>query len=345
MPMIDASTAHLLQQLHKGTRSLWFADENSGNVWPSLAGYAPQLEVLSNRFDLVQAAQNSGIPSVFSDWELVDNAARFDSIFLRICKEKAINLHLIRLACAHLNTGGILHLAGEKNEGVKTIWEHACDIFRCSARLKKNGQVYAGALEKAPENISIDADTYREIQIIGQWEGQSVYSKPGVYGWDKIDVGSALLIEQLHAEKSIWQNAESMLDLGCGYGFLTLSSTWLPCTRRVATDNNAAALICMEKNANERQLLVEIVSGDKGNQVNGKFDLVLCNPPFHRGFDVDGDLTRDFLLAAKNKLTAQGTAVFVVNSFIPLEKKLSGIFNRAKLLTDTRQFKVLALQR
>jgi 16S RNA G1207 methylase RsmC len=341
--MIDASTAHLLQQLHKGTRSLWFADENSGNVWPTLAGYAPQMEVLSNRFDLVRAAQNSGIPSVFSDWELADNSTRFDAVFLRICKEKAINLHLIRLAFAHLNIGGVLHLAGEKNEGVKTIWEHACTIFHSSARLKKNGQVYAGALEKKSENTT-DTGTYRQIQIIGEWDDQPIYSKPGVYGWDKIDVGSALLIGQLHAEKSTWQNAESMLDLGCGYGFLTLASTWLPCTHRLATDNNAAALICMEKNANERNLSVEIVAGDKGDQVSGKFDLVLCNPPFHRGFDVDGDLTRDFLLAAKHKLSAQGTAIFVVNSFIPLEKKLVGVFSRARLLTDTRQFKVLALQ-
>lgn len=342
--MIDASTAHLLQQLNKGTRSLWLADENSGHIWSTLAKFAPQLEVLSNRFDLARAAQNNNIPSVFSDWDLADSSARFDAVFLRICKEKAINLHLIRLAFTHLNADGVLHLVGEKNEGVKTIWEHACTIFHRTARLKKNGHVYAGTLEKTPENTSTIADTYRQIQIIGEWDGQPVYSKPGVYGWDKIDAGSALLIEQLQAEKSIWQNAESVLDLGCGYGFLTLASAWLPCTRRVATDNNAAALICMEKNANGRQLLVEIVAGDKGDQVSGKFDLVLCNPPFHRGFDVDGDLTRDFLLAAKNKLTAQGTAVFVVNSFIPLEKKLSGIFNRAKLLTDTRQFKVLALQ-
>lgn len=112
--MNDASTAHLLQQLNKGTRSLWLADENSGNIWPTLAGYAPQLEVLSNRFDLARAAQSSGIPSVFSDWDLADSSVRFDAVFLRICKEKAINLHLIRLAFAHLNIGGVLHLAGEK---------------------------------------------------------------------------------------------------------------------------------------------------------------------------------------------------------------------------------------
>lgn len=70
----------------------------------------------------------------------------------------------------------------------------------------------------------------------------------------------------------------------------------------------------------------------------------MCNPPFHRGFDVDGDLARDFLIAAKQKLAADGTAIFVVNSFIPLEKKLAGLFTSTHLLADNRQFKVLALK-
>lgn len=344
MPLTDASTAYLLTQLRAGARSLWFADENSGDVWPTLARHAPHLDVLSNRFDVAQAALKHQIPAQFSDWQLAQQSDRFDAVYLRICKEKAVNLHLIRLALTHLNSGGTLHIAGEKNEGVKSIWDYACDIFHSAERLKKNGLIYVGALKKNHEELPQDSDIYHQIQTIGTWEDQPIYSKPGVYGWDKIDAGSALLIEQLKKEESIWQHSDSMLDLGCGYGFLTLASGWLPCTRRVATDNNAGALACMSKNARAWNLPVEIVAADKGDQVSGKFDLVLCNPPFHRGFDVDRDLTREFLLAAKNKLNANGTAVFVVNSFITLEKKLSGLFSRTKLLADNRQFKVLALQ-
>lgn len=343
MSIVDASTSLLLAQLRKDARSLWLADENSGNVWQTLAGYASQLAVLSNRFDIAHAAKSCGIPTTFSDWELPDSNS-FNTIFLRVCKEKAVNLHLIQMAFEHLNIGGTLHIAGEKNEGIKSVWEYACDVFHSAERLKKNGQAYAGAVKKNQAATQENVDNYHDMRVIATWHDKPVYSKPGVYGWDKIDAGSALLIEQLKATESIWARAESLLDLGCGYGFLILASNWLPCTRRVATDNNAGALACMTKNADERNLHVEIVAADKGDQVTGKFDLILCNPPFHRGFNVDGDLTREFLLAAKQKLTANGIAVFVVNSFIPLEKKLSGLFGRSALLTDNRQFKVLALQ-
>lgn len=343
MSIIDASTTHLLQQLHHGTNSLWLADENSYGIWPALAAYAPNLQLMSNRFDLVQAAQNSAISATFSDWQF-DADSRFDAIFLRICKEKAVNQHLIRSAFLHLNNGGQLQIAGAKNEGIKSIWEYAGRIFQDGTRLKKHGLTYAGAVNKVSEHSIEDADLYHHLHMIGEWEGMHLYSKPGVYGWDKIDAGSALLIDCLRHHNSFWSDAESVLDLGCGYGFLTVASHWLPCKRRVATDNNAGALLCMEKNAREHKLAVEVVAADKANRVSGTFDLILCNPPFHRGFDVDGDMTRDFLIAAKQKLADKGTALFVVNSFIPLEKKLGGLFHRAQLLADNRQFKVLALQ-
>mgnify|MGYP006172553259 FL=1 len=343
MSIMDASTTYLLQHLQHGTNALWLADENSQGIWPTLANFAPALKVASNRFDLARAAQACGIPTSFSDWQF-DADSRFDGIFLRVCKEKAVNQHLIRKAFLHLNQNGSLWIAGEKNEGIKSIWDYATNIFDSAVRLKKHGSVYAGALTKASDRSVDEANIYHQIQIICEWEGAPVFSKPGVYGWDKIDAGSALLLQHLRSESSLWSNAKSILDLGCGYGFLTLASSWLRCERRVATDNNAGALECMKINARERKLAVETVAADKGDDVKGKFDLVLCNPPFHRGFDVDGDLTREFLFAARQKLAPTGIAIFVVNSFIALEKKLEGIFTSARTLADNRQFKVLALK-
>lgn len=341
MSISDASTAQLLQQLRPNLKTLWLADENSGGIWPTLAAYAPTLSVMTNRFDLARAAQCHHIPTVFNDWQF-EEGQQFDAVFLRICKEKPVNLHLLREACSHLNTGGTLLVAGEKNEGIKSVWEYACGIFGRDARLKKHGQAYAGTLEKTANSGDAD-NSYHQIQHIGNWDDQPIYSKPGVYGWDKIDAGSALLLKHLYEETRLWERANSMLDLGCGYGFLTLASAWLPCAKRVATDNNAGALLCMAKNAQERKMAVEIIAADKGDLAEGKFDLILCNPPFHRGFDVDSDLTRDFLVAAKQKLAADGVAVFVVNSFIALDKKIGGLFTSCRLLVDNRQFKVLAL--
>src|SRR5690606_30485375 len=155
-------------------------------------------------------------------------------------------------AYSHLAPGGELHISGEKNEGIKTCWQLACEVFSAEARLKKAGTVYGGVLPKSSDKPEIKRSSYHELCEIGEWDGVPIYSKPGVYGWDKIDAGSALLIEQLKICATAWEPAKTILDLGCGYGFLTFASSWINCERRVATDNNAAALICTHMNCTHR---------------------------------------------------------------------------------------------
>ncbi|MBC6904777.1 class I SAM-dependent methyltransferase [Saccharophagus sp. K07] len=341
---MDSSTQILLQLMRSSDgNGLWLADESGRDIWPQIKATNRSIDVLTNRFDQAVAAEKYGIPTTFCDWEFASDH-QYTHIYLRICKEKAINQHLIQEAWNHLTPGGALHIAGEKNEGIKTCWDFACEIFSSDSRLKKHGMAYCGSLTKTAEGKIEKNDSYHELVEISSWDGVAIFSKPGVFGWDKIDAGSTLLIEQLMEHTPAWETAKSILDLGCGYGFLTFASNWINCERRVATDNNAGALLCTQKNAAARGLNVEVVAGDKGDKVEGKFDLILCNPPFHRGFSVDGDLTQEFLTAAKTKLANNGTTLFVVNSFIPLEKKAAGLFSKIDLLQDNRQFKVFALR-
>ena len=96
----------------------------------------------------------------------------------------------------------------------------------------------------------------------------TLYSKPGVYGWKKIDTGSKLLIDTV---KPILRNMNtetlSVLDLGCGYGYLTLCLTDLAFRKYLATDNNAAALIAAQRNFAERELTVDLSLDDCGKHL------------------------------------------------------------------------------
>lgn len=170
------------------------------------------------------------------------------------------------------------------------------------------------------------------------------YSKPGVFGWNKIDPGSAFLIEQL--DTFIEQMAtppQSLLDLGCGYGFLTLMSYHLPVQHRVATDNNATALLAAQKNIDLSGINVDLIADDCGENITEKFDLILCNPPFHQGFNIDSQLTEKFLRNTQRLLTPKGAALYVVNQFIPLEQKASSLFGTIVQIAENRSFKVIEL--
>jgi 16S rRNA (guanine1207-N2)-methyltransferase len=113
--------------------------------------------------------------------------------------------------------------------------------------------------------------------------------------------------------------------------------------RRVATDNNAAALLAMARNAEYYALPVEVVADDCGGQLAPGFDLILCNPPFHQGFSVDGALTDKFLRQTRRLLSAQGMAVFVVNQFIALERAAQKYFRVIEPAGRNPSFKLIRL--
>ncbi len=349
--MTDQAFIPLLKQLQshadsKRPAALWLAGENHEPVIPELAGHRNCVTLVSNRFDIAQLARHYGIESVFSDWAVPPGLV-FDSIFLRIGKEKAVTHHQLNIAFDRLPPGGRLFLTGYKDEGIKSCAQKAKALFDAPNALVKDGAVYCLELTKRDSElppIRLDDQDYQTLRPVATPLTPAVLSKPGVYGWEKVDRGSVLLVETLMRTGELdVSRVDSLLDLGCGYGYLTLATNAFPVSRRTATDNNAGALACMKANADAFGISVEVVAADCGDLVDGFFDLILCNPPFHKGFDVDTDLHRKFLESSARKLSATGAAYFVVNSFLPLEKAARRFFNRIDCLNNDGQFKIIRL--
>ncbi len=344
--MTDAAVDSLAQTLvDSDAPALWLADEHHNAVLPLVAARRPPVKLLTNRFDIARRATALDISSEYNDWSIPNIPV--SEIYLRICKEKPATHHLINQAFVRLPAGGRLIISGFKDEGIKTCFQKASQLFGDNARLRKQGNLYLGILEKSTRGAGAPLDTrdYETIRAVATLHDKPVLSKPGVYGWDKVDQGSAFLMAFLqHLWRSRPHAVSSILDLGCGYGYLSLAMANHPVEQRVATDNNAAATACMRMNASEWALPIEVVDADCGDAINSRFDMVLCNPPFHTGFDVDNALHLRFLTAASRKLTKAGSAYFVVNSFLPLERKAVTCFKQVNVLSNNGKFKILQLQ-
>lgn len=335
----------------KNARFLWCTDENALNTLP-IALHQEQLLVLTNRWDVAEQAKARGFTIEFNDFdcsEIADNS--LDKIFYRVSKEKPVVHHLLNQAWRCLKPGGQLLVAGYKNEGTKTYIEKIATLFGSGKNIEKNGPVYSAALSKYTEydgtQLLGDSD-YRQPRPIALDSGLKLLSKPGIFGWNKIDAGSTLLIEQLRQLSHLPTPPNSCMDLGCGYGYLTIAAANLDIGKSIntwlLTDNNAAALHLARQNLLDNQLNGEVIAADAGKGINTKVDLLLCNPPFHQGFGIDGDLTDKFLLSAKRLLTPQGVALFVVNQFIPLERKAAPLFSQINVVSDNGSFKVIQLE-
>lgn len=347
--MKGSATEILHAHLDPNKNTLLCLDENLASFQPPSPSSA-NLSLLSNRFDIANRLQKNSdsTAAVFNDWDFSVFSSKFDGIGFHLSKEKAVNHHIINQALNHLNDNGELYFVGEKNHGAKTYADKLKKLLG-NGNLKKNGTVYIFTAN-VPEQQYLhfyDQD-YQQLREIDT--DQNILSKPGQFGWNKIDAGSLLLSKEL--EKLNLSKAIDVLDIGCGYGFLSIQALLgkTQISSICLSDNNAAALI--SANANLQQLhnnasldsQYSVIAGDCAIQVEKKFDLVICNPPFHQGFDVEEELTSRFLKSAKNHLKPNGQALFVVNSFIALEKKAKSIFGNCECLHNNNKFKVLQLR-
>src|SRR5690606_14074424 len=223
--------------------------------------------------------------------------------------------HCIGEAARVLRQQGRLSLFGRKNDGLKTELKYAEAMLGPVSFYKKRGLCYEAEVSKEHDARAAE-DSYSQLQNL-QFGDLAFVSKPGIFGWNKIDRGSALLIETLRDKISQFNTQGRMLDLGCGWGYLTLETADLKFCERFASDNNVTALLAAEENFRRAGLAVECSADDCASRLAGTFDLILCNPPFQQGFSTDEAMSRKFLQAAARLLDREGGALFVVNQFIP----------------------------
>ena len=304
----------------------------------------PNLTLVSNRYDLIAAAEQNNIHCYFNDMELSACAETFDIIGYRISKEKAVVHHVINQAPQYLNGDGQLLLCGFKNEGIKTYSTKTEAFFGCKASVSKGPRQLKLASFK-PQSLDqpLDDKHYTSTINIAQADFP-ILSKPGQFGWNKIDEGSELLIHQFKTFlETTTEQPSSLLDLGSGYGYLSLQAWKLGQKHIVATDNNAAAINSCRQNFKLHSIAGEVIADDCAASITDKFDVVLCNPPFHKGFDTEKELTEKFVKSAKQRLTKIGSALFVVNQFIPLEQVAATIFSSVETVFNNNRFKVIKL--
>ncbi|SDZ78479.1 class I SAM-dependent methyltransferase [Microbulbifer marinus] len=336
---MSALLCHELQNAPRET--LWIADENSKALLQQ--GFTFTGDLLSNRWDIARLGEGKAGRSFFSDFHFEELGRNYRRIVFPVSKEKAIVHHVINRAAEFLGEGGELVLIGGKQSGIKTYAAKAAQRLGCAKQLQKHGAEYCSINPlQTRSGEAIEDQDYTALRPLAELNG--LYSKPGLFGWNKIDRGSALLAK-LFADH-LPNSGDHVVDLGCGYGYLSTRLATHGDYYFTATDNNAAALIACRKNFEVQGLEGAVVPSDAGVELEANIaDLLICNPPFHQGFQVEGDLTERFLRQSARLLKSSGSALFVVNEFIPLARKAREHFSTVTLLEKSGGFCTYRLSR
>ena len=347
----DKSIDLLVQRLSQlSGQWLVIADENwPQNAWSMINNTDQRtITAISNRMDIAKSAGIANIDCQFNDFDFSAlNSASFDGVLYRVSKERATSHHVINQAAKLLKPNATLLLAGEKNDGLKSYVKQAGTLFGNPVNAEKHGKAYIASIELNPaETKPLNDKNYSQLRSVQLDKELCLHTKPGIFGWDKIDRGSAFLIDHLPQFLRAYKNApQSLLDLGCGYGYIALSASQLGFKRIVATDNNAAALSAVQENLKPlTDIDWDALATDAGDGIEQQFDTILCNPPFHSGFSVDDQLAIKFLSQTKRLLNRSGRALFVVNTFIPLEHKAKSYFEQIEIMANNGSFKLISLK-
>ena len=331
-------------------KRIWVADENSSDTDAASLRFDDGTLIVTNRIDIYHAHTPQHPLVELSDFRFERApAGQIDAVFYRVSKEKPVAHHVINSSNQLLKLGGSLFLAGYKGDGTRTYVDKAKQLFGGAADWKKAKHgAYCGQLTKSSETAGEQLETqdYTRLRPITEPGDVRFLSKPGIFGWNKIDEGSALLIEGLPAFiGSLARAPASLLDLGCGFGYLAVMAGKLLEVPITATDNNIAATAACERNMEINGIEGAVLLDDCGTGIDSRFDALLCNPPFHRGFSNEGELTQRFTEACRRLLAPGGAALFVVNQFIPLEAvaRTAG-FDGVDVLSNNRSFKLIRLE-
>ena len=137
------------------------------------------------------------------------------------------------------------------------------------------------------------AHDIHELRVDLLGEKMTFLTDAGVFSKKMVDFGSQLLLKCLEVNQG-----ETVLDVGCGYGPLGLSLVKAYGVQATMVDINNRALDLARKNAERNKVEATIFQSNIYEQVKGKFDHVISNPPIRAGKQVVHEIiekSKDFL--------------------------------------------------
>ena len=239
--------------------------------------------------------------------------------------------YVLALALKALKVGGRLDVMAPKDRGGSRL---AKEMKAFGLEIAETSKAHhRRCISLKPETVEgLDA----AIEAGGPQfvSGLDAWSQPGVFSWDRVDPGSALLAQHLPPLKG------EGVDLGCGYGALATVILRSPAvTKLKLVDLDRRAIQAARRNIDDARAKVWW-SDARRLEAKGEKDFVVSNPPFHDGGAEDRRLGQAFVRKAAELLHKGGVAWIVANRHLPYEAELQSAFARFRMVADQGGYKV-----
>ena len=263
----------------------------------------------------------------------------FESALLYWPKSKAFAHSLLRWLASQIKQPTTVFLlaandAGGKslNNSVKPFGEEITklDVARkCSLWSFKLTPIDDFSWEKEQTSFHYDNLENEALKFI---------TYPGVFNAGKLDIGTKLLLDNIRLNKR-----GRVLDLACGSGVIGLTcKSRQPELYVEMVDIDGMALASAELNSKHLGLDCPAFISD-GLANTKKFNMIICNPPFHQGKDTDYNFAQQLIRTARQHLLPRGELWIVANRQLAYEQWAEKSCHSVETVIQGNGFKVLKL--
>ena len=160
----------------------------------------------------------------------------------------------------------------------------------------------------------------------------------GVFSKGELDFGTNLLLKNI-LKMDI--NGD-VLDLGCGYGAIGIIVKKIKDVNVTMTDINNRAIHLSHMNARKNNVSVQIINSDGYENISGKYDYIVSNPPIRVG----KKKLYELLIDSRNHLNNHGELIIVVRKeqgALSLIKDMS-VYYCVKVIDKVKGFLIISLK-
>ena len=244
--------------------------------------------------------------------------------------------YAMALALRALRPGAPLIALAPKDKGGSRIAQDLKELGCSPVEAARRHHRICTASDRGDEKAitaAIDEGKPQFLEDLGLW------SQPGVFSWNRIDPGSALLLKHLPALSG------SGADFGCGIGVLARAVLGSPKVAKLTMiDIDRRAIDMARRNIDDPRVSLVWADARTVAEVSG-LDFVVMNPPFHEGATENQALGQSFIRRAAAALRNGGTCWLTANRHLPYEAILKPLFRNVKLVAEADGYKIYQAQK
>jgi 16S rRNA (guanine1207-N2)-methyltransferase len=266
----------------------------------------------------------------------------FDAALILCGRYRGQNENRIAEGVERVRAGGLIVVAGGKEDGIGSLRKRVGELVPLDGQMPKHHG--AAFWFRRPERAAVLLAALRagngETIVEGRFR-----TLPGMFSHDRVDAGSRLLAQSLHADLS-----GQVADFCAGWGFLAAEILGrAPAvgsldlyeadfeSLEAARANLAATGLAVRKRFFWHDLI--------GEPVSERYDAIVMNPPFHKTRAADPLIGQGMIKTAAAALRRGGRLFMVANKQLPYEATLGSLFADYSEVVRNGAFKVLSARR